>query len=165
MFFFGTLLDPDVRRVVLGRPLPDEATPPAALRGFRRVGVAGRDYPCLLPHPTGLVLGRLACGLDQPSVHRLMVFEGREYHLVPLTVATPDSDAVRAWAFLSCRFRVEPHARDWSLEAWRRRHKRAFLRRILRVVERRCAAPPPVPSPPAPKLLLGRPPRMRMGHW
>jgi len=128
MFFYGTLTDPDVLELVIGHALPAEAVEPAVAPGFRRVFIAGRDYPMLLRHPPGRVAGILVAGLDTVAIHRLLVFEGGEYALQPIQVLTGSGHAVTAHVFF-CAPGVQPDRRPWRLEDWQRRHKRAFLRR------------------------------------
>lgn len=136
LFVYGTLMDRDVLRVVLGRSFPAEHIEIAEIAGFRRVYVPGCNYPMLLAHHgSGRVEGLLVHGLDVECVHRLMVFEGSEYHLVPMMVANAEGHAVRAGVFL-CDRSVPPGHRDWFLEVWVRRYKRLFLRRAGQLMER-----------------------------
>lgn len=128
-FFFGTLMDPQVRRLVIGRDPAAGRIEAAVLEGFRRVSVAGRPYPMLLPHRCGRVSGMLLHDLEADAVRRLIAFEGAEYHAAPVTVAARPGRLVTAAAFLADRS-VAPSRRGWSLQTWQRRHKRAFLRRI-----------------------------------
>lgn len=163
-FFFGTLMDPDVRRLVIGRDLAPGQIEAAVLAQFRRVYVAKRNYPMLLPHSSGWVDGLLAYNLDADAARRLMAFEGAEYHLVPVTVADPRGHPARAAAFLSDRS-VKANHRLWHLETWQRRYKRLFLRRAVELMDRygtqallRVASNgTPAVSPKPPKLLTGKP--------
>lgn len=168
LFVYGTLMDRDVLRVVLGRATLTEHMEEAEISGFRRVHVPGRNYPMLLAHHgSGRVSGMLLHGLDVEAVHRLMVFEGPEYHLVPLMVANAEGFAVRAGVFL-CDRSVPPGRRDWFPEVWTRRHKRLFLRRARELMERhgrrallrRAEKGMPVLAPKEPKHLAGVPPRI-----
>lgn len=145
LFFFGTLMDADVRDIVLGKPLPSDAIEPAVAQGFRRVFVAGRHYPMLLPHASGWVEGTLVSGLDPVTVHRLQVYEGWEYSLQPIRVRPRGGPAVIAHVFL-CPPHVSADRRPWRLEDWQRRHKRPFLRKTERMMSsaiRPGSRPPP----------------------
>ncbi len=166
LFVYGTLMDRDVLRIVLGRAVVPEQMETAEISGFRRVHVPGRNYPMLLAHHgSGRVEGLLVHALDAEAVHRLMVFEGPEYHLVPLMVANADGHPVRAGVFL-CDRSVSPGRRDWFMEVWSRRHKRLFLRRAYQLMERhgrrallrRAAKGIPILAPKEPKHLAGVPP-------
>ncbi len=167
IFVYGTLMDPDVLRVVLGRPWPTDLLQQAEITGFRRVHLPGRNYPMLLPHHgSGRVSGLLVHGLDADAVHRLVVYEGREYHLVPHLVTDAEGYAVRAGVFL-CDRSVPPGHRDWFLEVWVRRYKRLFLRRAAELMERhgtkallrRAEQGMPALAPKEPKHLSGIPQR------
>lgn len=165
LFFFGTLMDADVLRVVIGRTLAD--VEPAEVRKFRRVFVHGRNYPMLLPHPSGTVEGVLAHDLDDDTVSRLLLYEGGEYHLVPLRVNNAHGHPVRAGTFLCDRV-VQPGHQEWHLPVWQRRYKRSFLRRAAELMQRygtrarlrRDAGGLPILAslePKQPKMLSGRP--------
>jgi AIG2-like family. len=132
LFFYGTLMDADVRELVCGGALEVE---PAMAQGFRRVFVAGKHYPMLLPHASGWVEGTLASGLDAATLHRLQVYEGWEYTLQPIKVRTASGHAVMARVFL-CPPHVVPEMRDWGLERWQRRHKRTFLSKAQQLMDK-----------------------------
>ncbi|CAA7613222.1 gamma-glutamylcyclotransferase family protein [Magnetospirillum sp. UT-4] len=129
LFFFGTLLDEDLCTLVCGRRLDDPR--PAVARGWRRLPIAGRTYPMLVPYPPGAVEGLLAPGLDDRVVARLVHYEGPEYDLLPIALTLADGTKATAHAFL-CRPGVVAAPGVWRLEEWRRRHKPASLARIAR---------------------------------
>ncbi len=126
-FFYGTLIDPDVRRAVLGRLAPVEAEP-AVLRGWRRVPAAGKTYPVIVADPRGAVDGVVVRGLDRAARRRLERYEDDFYELIAVEVTLTGSGhkletlVFAAGQQLSCRT-----ARSWDLADWQRRHKRRFL--------------------------------------
>ncbi len=128
LFFFGTLMDPEVRALVVGRDVPDEAVEPAVARGFRRVLVAGRPYPMLRLCAAGRVDGIVADGLDSGALRRLRAYEGREYRMRPIRVRSATHQREVVLAFL-CRPEVAPGRAGWRLDLWRRRHQRRLLAR------------------------------------
>ena len=146
LFFFGTLMDGELRTLVIGRALPDASIEPATIRGFRRVPVAFRAYPMLVRRGAGRVDGVLVGGLDAAALRRLQAYEGEEYALRPGRVRTGAGRMVAALAFL-CRRRVTPGHRDWRLDRWQRRHKCGALREAKAMLARagQNAAPPPRP--------------------
>ena len=131
LFFFGTLLDQEVRAIVFGHPL---AVRPAVLRGFRRPHVAGRHYPMLMARPGGRVAGLLAEGIDDETVRRLRLYEGWEYQLHPFRLETA-TGPVEAHVFI-CPPGIEAAEPEWRLDRWQLRHKRVFLRHLRRQSER-----------------------------
>lgn len=169
VFFYGTLMDGDVLSVVLARPVAAAELEPAVLPGFRRVFVDGRNYPVLQPHPHSHVAGLLAHGLDDADRLRLVLFEGREYHLCPCAVVdSAHGRHVPALVFLGDRS-VRPTRHEWHLAVWRRRHKRGFLRRAADLMERYGTQAllgrggtglPALAARKAPKHLSGKPPRL-----
>lgn len=132
LFFFGTLMDGEVREIVCGKAL--DTVEPAIAQGFRRVFVAGRHYPMLLAHASGWVEGSLVTGLDAETVHRLQVYEGWEYSLQPIKVRTQAGPSVMAHVFL-CPPGIKPDKRAWRFAEWERRHKRKFLPRARQLMD------------------------------
>lgn len=123
LFFFGTLMDADVRRIVCGKPL--DQVEPASIQGVRRVYVAGRHYPMLHPQAGGRVNGIVVSGIDADSLHRLRLYEGWEYDLYPMAIQCGDG-WVTAHVFL-CPTAINADQRPWRLVDWQRRYKRSFL--------------------------------------
>ena len=128
MFFYGTLLDPDIQRRVIGRALPARWFVPATLAGFRRVRVAGRWFPVLVP---GLahdrVAGGLALGLGAAERARILAYEGPLYSLVAVTVELADGRRKCASVFLP-RSGIMPTAEPWDLARFQREDKPRVLR-------------------------------------
>ena len=126
MFFFGTLMDKDVLAIVLGRIPAAQDREAAFLRGWRRVLVAGRPYPMLVPQSGGRVEGVLVNGLSERECERLGFYEGWEYVTAPVTVRTLAGRVVETEMF-TCSDGVLADNRDWGLDLWQRKHKPAAL--------------------------------------
>jgi hypothetical protein len=127
LFFFGTLLDADVRRIVTGREF---ALEPAWLAGYRTVFLPSRAYPMLIRHPAGRTEGGMALDVDQEALARLVFYEGDEYELRPLDVLRKaDGRKLGCQAFMT-KPAIKPGDKPWSLDLWQRRHKAAFLRAV-----------------------------------
>lgn len=134
LFFYGTLLDPEVQALVLGRPLAADKLVPAVLRHFRRVYVAGHSYPMLLPHRGGHVEGAVALRLSQDEVADICRYEGDSYWLERREVFVTGRDGhaaapTVAWLFRSAPT-MRPSTRGWTLADWQARDKPAYLRDI-----------------------------------
>ena len=133
LFFYGTLLDPDVQSLVLGRVLGPRDLIPANLRHFRRVYIAGRAYPMILPHRGGVVDGTVAVHLSKDDLARVALYEGDDYRLERHAVFPTGEDQrpavtpVFAWLFRS-RPTTRPSTRAWQLSAWQAREKASYLR-------------------------------------
>jgi hypothetical protein len=133
LFFYGTLLDADVQALVLGRSLADDELVPAALRHFRRVYIAGRLYPMVLPHRGGAVDGAFTGTLSKDELARIALYEGSEYRLerrsvYPLaqTGATA-AEPVAVWLHRG-HPAIRPSTREWRLPAWQAKEKAVYLR-------------------------------------
>lgn len=129
-FFYGTLIDSDLREAVLGEYASLGGISPDRLTGWRAVAVRGRTYPVIVPAPglsvEGVVM-RIAAD-HRCQVHdRLMAFEGHEYEIGNVTLDSGGAAAV----FVASPACV-PTNRPWSFSQWERRHKRHSLARIAR---------------------------------
>ena len=127
-FFYGTLLDPDVRTDILGSWTSRRELARARLPGYRRVYIRGRHYPVVVPAEGACVAGLLAEGLDRRAVRRLAAFESDEYVDAERTVLVDDGRTVRARVFVASPL-ARPTETPWTIEVWQRRHKAAFARR------------------------------------
>lgn len=132
-FFYGTVLDDEVRAIVLGRFAPSEPPAPAVLAGFRRVPVAGRSFPALIADPRGRVEGVVLGGLGAAEAARLSYFEGPEYRPLLRPVEPAVGPAVAAWVFVPAPRQpfmpgLRPRPGLWDLAVWQRRHKAGYMR-------------------------------------
>jgi hypothetical protein len=124
-FFYGTLMDADVRRLVLGRQAPEEVAP-AILRGWRRVPLAGVTYPGIVRDPQAAVDGVLARGVDHDARQCLERYEGVEYELIAVEIVSGAGRARNALTFVAGAA-LKPATGSWEFAVWQRRHKRRFL--------------------------------------
>lgn len=127
LFFYGTLMDPDVLGLVVGRPVADCALEPAILRGWRRVGVRGASYPMLVPAPGGKVEGRLWRGASSADLERLDAYEGPAWRLVLVEVELTSGERVAASVYLVIEGALESTDEPWELAHWQARHKPRYL--------------------------------------
>jgi gamma-glutamylcyclotransferase (GGCT)/AIG2-like uncharacterized protein YtfP len=127
LFFFGTLMDPDVLGLVIGRPVARAALEPARLSGFRRLRVEGASYPMLVADPQGVVEGRLWRGATAADLRRLDAYEGEGYERVPIEVETASGERLRAEVYLARPGRLRPSGEPWDLASWQARFKRHYL--------------------------------------
>lgn len=125
-FFYGTLLDPDIRRLVLRRDVPSEKIVAATLAGYRRYAVLDAPYPAAVRQPGAEIDGIVLRGLDALDAARLDSFEGDLYGAALCPVNPTEDGAKEAWVFIAGD-RVPLTEMAWSLEAWRVAHKDRFL--------------------------------------
>lgn len=126
-FFYGTLLDDDVLERVLDRAVPARATDAAVLLGFARYQAIGEVYPVVVPAPAERVVGRLVSGIRSIDAKRLTAFEGPGYGQREVVVVGERRGVVTARLFVPQPSRLRPAPQAWSLDEWRRRHKRRYL--------------------------------------
>jgi hypothetical protein len=127
-FFYGTLLDSDIRRMVFGREAPDVQARPAALRGHVVRRARGADYPLLVAMQGRSASGIVLSGVSGREARRLDAYEGKDYRRVVRIVVDSNGDQIAAEVYLPRPY-VRADSRPWSFEDWRRHEKKRFLRR------------------------------------
>jgi len=128
-FFYGTLLDPDIRRLVFPHAHEGVSLEPALLPGFRRVRCKGALYPVLTPAKGQRVPGLVCRGLDERAVLRMAHFEGTQYRPEALEVRLPSGDKQRAWLFMP-RHGGFATREAWTYERWLRTTKPRIMHKV-----------------------------------
>ena len=124
LFFYGTLMDAEVRRHLMGRDVPVEA---ACIKGFRAVPVAGKHYPVLVPNGGCKVEGVLARNIDRQQLARLIAYEGPGYCLETQSVIAAGGVPIQARVFMPRAGVPADMKRDWDFKCWQKRWKRKLL--------------------------------------
>lgn len=132
-FFYGTLCDGDVRKVVFGRAV--EAVP-ATLADHEAVPVARGRFPMLMFQRGRTASGVLCRGLTLADAARLGFYEheGRDYGVRRLAVSHA-AGSHRAWTYVPLSALRRGMGR-WDLAEWQRFAKRDFLARAARWMRR-----------------------------
>jgi hypothetical protein len=130
-FFYGTLLDPDVMALVIGRRLPPRGYVVATLPGYARRRAKGASYPIVLRDPHDEVRGAVVGGLSAEDIRRLAAYEGPRYRIASRKVRINQAFE-RVSVFEPVEERFEPVAGRWDLIVWQRRDKRRFVDRLRR---------------------------------
>jgi hypothetical protein len=128
-FVYGSLLDPDLTALVVGRRLPPSAWVPATLSGFSRRKARGVSHPIAVRDPKGMVRGAVIGGFSEREVARLTIYEGPRYHTVPLKVRIGGRLTVVS-VFEPKVNAFQPVDGEWSLAEWQRRDKKKFVERM-----------------------------------
>ncbi|MCZ6863736.1 MAG: gamma-glutamylcyclotransferase [Alphaproteobacteria bacterium] len=130
-FFYGTLLEPEVQRLVLQRDVPSENVVPATLVGYRRYMVLNASYPAVVRQPGAEIDGIVMIGLDALDAARLSIFEGDGYVAANCSVKITEDESgkdrpTQAWVFIASD-RMPLTKADWSLKTWRVAHMGQIL--------------------------------------
>ncbi len=130
-FFYGTLMDSEVCRIVLGARAEAMRAVPAVLPGYRRVRAKSAGFPVLVRRSGGRVRGQLITGLDRTALSPIAHFEGPDY--APRRVLIIEAAGGRrvAWVFQS-EGRGRASAEAWDLRRWQQRHKARLLPQLRR---------------------------------
>ena len=132
-FFYGTLLDPDVMALVIGRRLPPSAFVPAILPGHSRRRAKGATYPVVVRDTADRVRGVVVGGLSSRDVARLAAFEGPGYRISRLKVRV-GGELATVSIFEPVVARLQPSTSPWDYALWKGRHKRPFVDRLRRAL-------------------------------
>jgi len=128
-FFYGTLLDPDIRRWVMPHVADALRFRPARLSGYRRVRAKNAHYPVLDKCATACVDGLIAEGLDERAVLRSAHFEGHEYEPRRILVATAGRRREAAYVFMP-RHGGFATKEPWDFYRWERQRKRRIMPQV-----------------------------------
>lgn len=129
LFFFGTLLDPDVRALVTGVAPETLELRPASLPGFARHRVRGRSYPMLVPAPGRRIEGMICRGAGPLAIRRLNAYEGAEYAAELRVALDHHGQPMPAWVYVAASDGLQPTSEPWELVDWQARHKATFMAR------------------------------------
>ncbi|MEL6769277.1 MAG: gamma-glutamylcyclotransferase, partial [Pseudomonadota bacterium] len=125
IFFFGTLRDPELLSVVLGRSLKAGELRPARAAGVVAWQVAGEAYPMLRSDQAQAAEGVLFFPAAPDEVEALRFYEEAEYELLPISVAAGD-DGFEALYF-GATGRLAAGTGAWDFEGWRRQGRAVAL--------------------------------------
>ncbi|MDA1099941.1 MAG: gamma-glutamylcyclotransferase [Proteobacteria bacterium] len=125
-FFYGTLMDPDVRRLVLGTEPAGAGIFPASLPGFAVRYVVGERYPALQAKPGAAAPGIVITALSPGQARALDRYEGNGYRRETRLVCLADRRRIAAMVYLPMTH-LNAGRRPWSYQTWRRKDKAHFL--------------------------------------
>jgi gamma-glutamylcyclotransferase (GGCT)/AIG2-like uncharacterized protein YtfP len=125
-FFYGTLIDHEVREAVLGAATA--ATPDllATLPGFAVRYALRARYPVLVAVPGAKANGIVATGLSAAQARLLDRFEGRGYRRETRIVSLGDGGRLPAMVYIPMHH-LRAQRRTWNYDTWCRRDKAHFL--------------------------------------
>jgi gamma-glutamylcyclotransferase (GGCT)/AIG2-like uncharacterized protein YtfP len=128
---YGTLLDPQVRALVLGEAWQD-AGRPAKLEGWGRFYVEGQKYPGIRRQAGSVIDVLVLDGVPPDALAAADAFEGDEYTREALAVVFADKSAGEgggAAMFYVPKPSIRLSRDEWRYDAaWRGRHRAAFLK-------------------------------------
>lgn len=121
LFFFGSLMDADLLRLVLDREIDDVEHATAEILGYERRRAKNESFPIIVPTPGGRVEGRLVTGLTSAEVARIQWYESDDYALRPCLVKVGELRR-EAHVFLATET-LEDEGIAWDFEQWVRIEK------------------------------------------
>ena len=127
-FFYGTLRDSEVRRIVLGPGADALAAEPAVLQGYRCAPVEGGRFPGIVAEEGAVAAGVLVRGASLDAAARTSFFEneGFLYEVARKPLAAAGGRDAEAWVYVAAAV-LPVEAGEWRFEEWRRRWRPAIL--------------------------------------
>lgn len=117
LFFYGTLQDDDLLRLVTDRAsIAGLGVSAAALADHAVERVAGHVFPMIFPRPGHEATGRLVDGLTTRERERISFFEDSDYRLEPIEVVA--GSATRSAAVFTPTGRIASSGEPWRLSDW-----------------------------------------------
>lgn len=118
VFIYGTLLNRDLLRIVLGREFKAQD---ACLSGFRSSWVKGQEFPMLAADPNYTADGIVLENVSPEEIARLDFYEGPySYDLAEVEIDV-DGEKKRAQTYLPEAGKWTPD-RAWSIDEWNDAH-------------------------------------------
>ena len=127
LFCFGSLMDRDVLRCVVGDNESLVQMRPAFIAGYFKARLPHETYPMLVPEAEREAPGQLLYGLNKEDLDRIVFFEGEEYELSPCKVRVADNEWVDA-LFFDEGIMPPPETAEWDFEEWKSKYKPFMLR-------------------------------------
>ena len=129
IFAFGLLMIPKVMKDVTGIELLGTE---AVLSGFRRVSLAGRNYPGITRDDHGGVRGIYYADTDADMIRRIDAFEGDEYRRDIVSIRLASGEVCSAGVYLMSKTGEALVTNEsWDLEAYKREHLQDFLNGVV----------------------------------
>lgn len=131
LFAFGTLMDPDVLRLVAEHDPETLQLEPAMVTAHARRWVQEDHYPVLVPDDKSCTQGMIIRGLSHTAMQRIEFFEGEEFTLRELLVENAQGQTERVNYFADNQ-RKPVSEQEWLLEHWQQSTKAEMLPRVRR---------------------------------
>jgi len=127
-FFYGTLRDAAVRRIVLGLDVASTSIDPATLDGYRCAPVENGRFPGLVRSVDDVAQGMLVRAVPIEAAIRTSFFEGEvaDYTVASVTVDLETGDLAPAWTYMPTAS-LALAAGYWSLSRWRQTYRSNFV--------------------------------------
>lgn len=127
-FFYGTLRDTGVRRIVFGPGAFAEAAEPASLEGYRCALVERGRFPAIVEQRDATVQGVLVRGVSLDAAARVSYFEddGSYYDVALKSLRVAGSRSADAWVYTAGAV-LPVEAGIWRFEAWQQHWRPEFL--------------------------------------
>lgn len=131
-FFYGTLMDPDVRAIVLGRETAlSMHVRDAVLFDWERRATSGVSYPIVQHRPGEHINGLIVSGLDTMSRRALVAYEGPFFQLMRVNAYVANG-AREALVFVPApESPLAPEPATWSYPNWVLTHKKTFIAELI----------------------------------
>ncbi len=126
IFIYGTLLDSDILRLVLGREVAAKHHLTATLSGYAKYTYPGDSFPILQTQLDAQATGAVLLELTAEDIDRMHFYEGDEYGFAEIVVTLDDGRVCKAHYNKASDEEIVSH-QAWSLTHWQDTEKAVFL--------------------------------------
>lgn len=126
IFIYGTLLDKDILRAVLGRNIADNEYLEAEVFGVAKYTYPGDSFPILKPQLNSKAQGAVLFNLSTTDLDRINFYEGDEYGFVEIEAQLADGRKIAAQYNAATDQQIDSQS-PWLLSDWQRDEKARFL--------------------------------------
>jgi len=128
-FFYGTLMDVEVFKIVIDKNHIFMRQEPGNLRNFKRLKVRGAHYPAIVRSIGDQVNGIFVDGITSEGKVCLDVFEDDDYVCERVSVELCDGREVRASAYIAGPG-MSLEDQEWNFDYWKLKYRSAFLEKL-----------------------------------
>ena len=134
-FLYGSLMDPELLALVIGRATDGLRFEMATVHGFLCRRALNESFPVLVPHAGGQVVGVLVFDLTSADVARLQFYEGSWYALEALPVECCGGEVLTAQVFLPTAH-IAADEMVWDFDAWAAVERPLFMALVQECMSR-----------------------------
>lgn len=131
LFVYGSMLSPDVVRAITGENI---STSDAYIKNFSRRKLKDRDYPAIIQHEGGIVIGKILHDVREELVQLIDVFEGDEYGKKEVLAILKDDTELNAYTYIWNGNSTDVQMEDWDFMHFESHKLRTFLLQTLDIM-------------------------------
>jgi len=127
LFVYGSLLSPEVLKLVIGRVAAVEL---AVLEGYACYYVAGATFPAIIQEAGAMTHGKLLTGLSKNEIAALDRYEDTFYQRLPVVVKSDPASIIAMAYVVPETFRHVLSSKKWTWDEFKKDHLADYIARM-----------------------------------